>query len=70
MIYLVINNNDDMFLKPYVEKYRIFNDKEKMHEYVVSIGWNNLLGFNLSPGVMNISKGGEIDISIITLEVS
>jgi hypothetical protein len=68
--YLVVNDNEDAFLAPFTERYRLFTDRGAAVKHARSIGYEGGydLRVNVTPGVKNIYMCGGINVYLIALE--
>jgi hypothetical protein len=67
---LVINNNKDKELASYKERFLLFADEDKAVKYAEANGYENFFHTRpMKPGVKHVCQGGDIDISLINLEV-
>jgi len=70
MKFLVINENEQAYMLPYAERYRIFATVEKAVAAAAEIGWRSMfgLGINTKAGVANVYRCGTVNVIILPLE--
>ena len=66
--YLVITNPKSLDLK-YEDIYRVFISRDEAIAHAKKGGYSNMFGFNDKIGIKNWYSGGDIDISIIPIEI-
>ena len=69
LVYLVINNHKSKTFLSFEDKWKIFTDKEKTIAYAESIGFKSLFGVSSAIGMLSVYQCGDIDVSIIPVEV-
>lgn len=69
---LIINKNKGMEFAPYADRYKLFTDSAKAVEYAIQNGYEDRfgLGLNLKPGMNNMIMYGDVNLEILSLEVS
>lgn len=74
-IFVVINKSKDVQFKPYSHQYLAFSERKPLFEYLAKAGWGKgapaptLMGICLDPGFVNWFACGDIDLTVMRLEV-
>jgi hypothetical protein len=69
---LVINESQKDTFEPYAEKYKVFSQQEDAITFAKEKGWKEAfgMGFNPIPGVKCQYACGDVDVSIMNIELN
>lgn len=71
-MYLVVNENKNAYMLPWVDRYKIFLERDAAAAHARSIGFEDMFGLGVTTkvGVANVYMCGDVSVKIINLGVS
>jgi hypothetical protein len=66
--FLVMINDPDPFDMPFADRYRVYNDFDAAFAWATKNGYYSMMPINPKVGMLNMCKGGGVDVSIMAVE--